>query len=267
MTNKQEPKWTVDPGLTHWFKAGKPIDNPTRCAVSGADLTPADCGPGVGGAASEPLYEECLAMQGPPEIVVTDEMRRLGGDVLRSCREMEVFNEQAADASYRAMAAVAPREPDMRLAEKTRDGLKNTGSEPLVIYDADHVSGHVVHPGETWTQGNAPQQRADDAVSAYIQKLEAENAKLRADPVELYRADEQRIDALTEQRDAWTAIAARQQVRIATLEAELATMRVATPPTSAQTGVGDKDKPSAAPKPIPASALAPKQSDPRRIGG
>lgn len=57
------------------------------------------------------LYEPVTEIPEPAtEIPVTDEMRRIGGDILRSCREMEVFDEQAADASYRAMVALAPTE-------------------------------------------------------------------------------------------------------------------------------------------------------------
>lgn len=47
-------------------------------------------------------------------IEVTDEMRRVGGETLRKCREMEVFHEQAADAAYRAMRALEPVPPELR---------------------------------------------------------------------------------------------------------------------------------------------------------
>lgn len=173
-------------------------------------------------------------MQGPHEVVVTDEMVEEGHAQLPASHRASIV------AIYRAMAAVAP------------------------------------------------QQRADEAVSAYIRKLEAENAKLRADPapssgarsfrdtvasrmatdpefcaalraedeedhsqtlvsygkqilkqreriatleaelaapVELYRADERKIDALTEQRDAWAAIATRQDARLAALEVENTALR------------------------------------------
>lgn len=205
MTNKQEPKWlsgreadearlhtaqnwTVSPKIAEQMRAnqnawfGAPpasqstadmdtrametaaqwtVDS-TRCAVSGADLTkavqeieehyaaealhtltPADCGPGVGGAA-----------QGPPEIVVTDEMVAAGDAVWSSSHLPASLAE-----TYRAMAAVAP--VDMSDASAR-----------------DHA--------EAWAN------ECMDRIAA----LETENAKLRADPVELYRADERRIDAL-----------------------------------------------------------------------
>lgn len=284
MTNKQEPKWRVtDPQSAYantLIQLASQMD-PARCAVSGDDLTPADCGPGVGGAgydhsgngnhmiwkdaggpgvggaASEPLYEECLAMQGSPEIVVTDEMVA-AAENLDHCYRPE--GRPDLMKIYRAMAAVAPK--------STADNW--------------------------WSM---QWQRGQDRIAA----LEAENAKLREGPIELYREDERKIDALEAevarlsasrdvaidglQRAVAAAMAlledranrltapevhallAGRDDRIATLESELAAMRVTTQPTSAQTGVGDKDKPSAAPKPMPASALAPKQSDPRRIGG
>lgn len=234
MTNKQEPKWRVDPQASAQWTV-----DPARCAVSGADLTPAgflptdtnwsgiqaearrrvdsagisdltqaDCGPGVGGAASEPLYEECLAMQGPPEVVVTDEMTAAG-------RQVAIYEAGSVGDVYRAMAA--------------RDPYRE-GPTALEFY------------------------------AAQFEKMAARIAELEAAPVELYRADERRIDV-------WREIVVAKDARIAELKSELATIRVTTQPTSAQTGVGDKDKPSAAPKPMPASALMPKQSDPRRIGG
>lgn len=58
------------------------------------------------------------------EAMVTPEMRRIGGDRLRECREMEVFHEQAAEAAYQDMHAVAPVElvPEgERIAVRERD--------------------------------------------------------------------------------------------------------------------------------------------------
>lgn len=52
-------------------------------------------------------------------IEVTDEMRRIGSEMLRKCREMEVFHEQAADAVYRAMRALEPKAEPLRFGRQT----------------------------------------------------------------------------------------------------------------------------------------------------
>lgn len=81
-------------------------------------------------------------------------------------------------------------------------------------------------------------------------------------PVELYRADERKIDALTAQRDAWTGIAVRYKEQIVALEAENLALKAQIAAFTA----ANVAKPADARKPMPANALAGRRDDPRRIG-
>lgn len=93
-------------------------------------------------------------------------------------------------------------------------------------------------------------------------KLMRRVAVLEAAPVELYRADERKIDALTAQRDARTGIAVRYMERINALEAENLALKAQIAAFTA----ANVAKPADARKPMPANALAGRRDDPRRIG-
>lgn len=93
-------------------------------------------------------------------------------------------------------------------------------------------------------------------------KLMRRVADLEAEPTELYRADERKIDALTAQRDAWTGIAVRYKEQIVALEAENLALKAQIAAFTA----ANVAKPADARKPMPANALAGRRDDPRRIG-
>jgi hypothetical protein len=135
------------------------------------------------------------------------------------------------------------------------------------IVVTDEMTDAAVVAYKAWIAQADPGSFVRDA-SALIYRAMAAVA-----PVDLYRADERRIDALTEQRNAWTQIAMRQRVRITAIEAEQAVLRAQ---LAALTGADPKPADLPDPPRRPDGTLIPQAKpwsppkpvgDTRRIGG